>query len=179
MGVLIAAAAFAAGCGSDPAPETSTPTDPPAQALALDTDAFANGASIPARYTCDGDDISPELFWPPVADGRELALIADDTSADFAHWVLYDIPVSARELTEGSTPGSQGTAGLNDFGRRGYGGPCPPRADPPHRYVFTLYVLARPVDLPPGASADELRAAMAGAIVDQAEVEGFYGRAGR
>jgi Raf kinase inhibitor-like YbhB/YbcL family protein len=111
----------------------------------LSSPEFADGAVIPARHTCDGEDISPRLTWSGAPEGtRSLALVMDDPDAprgSFTHWVVYDLPTDLKELGEGST---QGTRGRNSFGKTGYGGPCPPPGDAPHRYRFTLYALDVP-----------------------------------
>ena len=95
---------------------------------------FSNGRSIPARYTCDGADLSPVLQWQSAPAGtKSFAIVMDDPDApiDFTHWLVYNIPPGVRELAEGAS--QQGAMphgsveGINDFGRPGYGGPCPPR----------------------------------------------------
>src|SRR5512139_2943752 len=109
--------------------------------LALTTSAFANGGLIPAKFTCEGENVSPELRWNEApANTQSFALIVDDPDAPvgtFTHWVLFDIPADQQRLAEGTT--SIGVAGKNDFGQASYGGPCPPRGRGPHRYYFTLY----------------------------------------
>ena len=122
--------------------------------MQLTSTAFTNGAPIPARYTCEGKDLSPPLRWSGVPAGaKSLALIADDPDAPvgtWVHWVLYDLPPSLAELSE-DVPKTQTIAGgarqgLNDFRRPGYGGPCPPPGKP-HRYFFKLYALDKPLEL--------------------------------
>src|SRR5919106_707230 len=111
--------------------------------MELTSSSFEDGGSIPSRYTCDGADISPPLAWSDVPDGTEtFALIVDDPDArGFVHWVLTGIPGDRRDLPEGEGD-SIGTPGPNNFGRTGWGGPCPPAE---HRYVFTLYALPGPL----------------------------------
>ncbi len=109
--------------------------------FALRTSAFQQGQNIPTRYTCDGENLAPPLAWsdPPVGT-RSFALILNDPDAPsgtFTHWLQYDIPPTTMEL-QGQPCGR--TLG-NDFGRTGYGGPCPPKGHGPHRYVFTVYAL--------------------------------------
>src|SRR3954447_25682558 len=103
--------------------------------------AFAEGGTIPRLHTCAGADVSPSLEWSDVPAGTlSFALVVDDPDAPaktWTHWVLFDIPASARTLAQGTRIG---VSGRNDFGRTGYGGPCPP-AGPPHRYYFRLYAL--------------------------------------
>ncbi len=112
--------------------------------LTLTSQTFREGDEIPRKFTCDGDDVSPSLRWTDPPDGtRSFALIMDDPDAPrgtFTHWVLYDVPGDARELGEGA---KAGISLNNDFGRRGYGGPCPPPGKA-HRYFFTLYALDVP-----------------------------------
>ncbi len=145
--------------------------------ITVSSSAFTDGGTIPRRYTCDGADLSPPLHVAGVPDGtRELAVLVEDPDAPrgtFVHWVAWGIDPSDATLGEGASPPGTGT---NGFGRRGYGGPCPPRGAP-HRYVFTVFALSRRLDLPPGASADQLRRAAAGAAIAQGSLTGRYGRA--
>ena len=153
-------------------------------ALKLESSVFSNGGSIPARYTCEGDDISPPLRWSGVPDAAEsLVLIVDDPDAPdpdaprmtWVHWVLYNIPVSANELVEGITAGDlpSGTLeGVNDWKRTGYGGPCPPIGR--HRYFHKLYALdTRLADLN-NPTKPELESAIQEHIISQAELVGTY-----
>jgi Raf kinase inhibitor-like YbhB/YbcL family protein len=106
----------------------------------LSSPAFASGSAIPSAYTCDGRDVSPPLRWtaPPPAT-RSFSLTVTDLDAHgFVHWRLRRIPGAARGLAAGSRVG---IPALNGFGRRGYGGPCPPRGSAPHRYRFSLRAL--------------------------------------
>jgi Raf kinase inhibitor-like YbhB/YbcL family protein len=153
--------------------------------LALSSPAFSDG-TIPPKYTCDGDDSSPPLEWSGVPDrAMSLALIVDDPDAPdpvapkrrFVHWVLYDIPPDARGLAEGVgrgtlPPGAR--EGANDFGRRGYGGPCPPKGR--HRYVFTLFSLDTALRDLGSPSRSELEAAMQGHVIERAETIATYER---
>lgn len=110
--------------------------------LALTSDAFKNGQPIPVQYSCDGNDQAPALHWDEPPPGtRSFALVIDDPDAPggtFRHWGIYDIPASARSLGDGK---SQGKETKNDFGKSGYGGPCPPRGHGPHHYHFKLFAL--------------------------------------
>ena len=114
-------------------------------AFTISTDACIDGGIIPARFTCDGEDLSPQLRWTGAPPGaRSFALIMDDPDAPvgtFTHWLLYDIGAAHTELAEGQKPGQTGVTIKNDFGRPGYGGPCPPRGHGVHRYFFRLYAL--------------------------------------
>jgi len=144
----------------------------------LTSPSFAEGALIPAEHTCDGADRSPVLRWEGAPDARSFALIADDPDAPggtFTHWVLFDIPGAQRELPAGLA-GTPGVAGRNDFGKAGYGGPCPPPGAP-HRYNFTLFALdIAALGLPANAPRRDVEAAMRGHIVGQARLMGRYGR---
>lgn len=149
----------------------------------LQTSAFQPGGDIPRKFTCEGPDVSPALTWsdPPAGTGS-LALIADDPDAPagtWVHWVLYDLPATARQLPEAvpktdKVPGG-GHQGLNDFRKTGYGGPCPPPGKP-HRYFFKLYALDTKLNLKPGATKKAVEQAMEGHILAQAEVMGRYQR---
>lgn len=192
LACLLAVAAIAAqspGHDSPPvaagAPEDSASRDE-APPFTLRSSAFAPGAPIPARYTCDGKDTSPPLEWGGVPHGaKSLALVVDDPDAPdptapkvrWVHWLLYNVPPAAGGLREGIAPDSlpSGTRqGRNDWRRTGYGGPCPPVGR--HRYVHTLYALD--VVLPnlkePGR--DALFAAMKGHVIARAELVGTYER---
>jgi Raf kinase inhibitor-like YbhB/YbcL family protein len=110
-------------------------------AFTLTSPAFVEGETIPRQYSCDGHNVAPPLAWSdPPDDTRGFALIMDDPDAPngtFTHWVLYDIPATARSLADQSL----GKVLRNDFGRAAYGGPCPPVGHGPHRYFFTLYAV--------------------------------------
>jgi Raf kinase inhibitor-like YbhB/YbcL family protein len=153
--------------------------------LSLTSAAFAHGASIPVKHTCDGTDASPPLAWTGVPpDARALALIADDPDAPrgtWVHWVLYDLPPTLKELPENvariDRPKELGGAmqGRTDFNRVGYGGPCPPPG-PAHRYFFKLYALAAPLSLKPGATKQAVERAMDGRVLATAQLMGTYAR---
>jgi Raf kinase inhibitor-like YbhB/YbcL family protein len=152
----------------------------------LTSSAFAPGGAIPAKYTCDGDNVSPPLFWNGVpAKSRSLALIVDDPDAPdpkapkmtWVHWVLYDIASSAAGLPEAVTADRlpSGTRqGLNDWKKKGYGGPCPPTGR--HRYFFKLYALDTTLPSLVEPTKAELEEAMNGHILDRAELMGTYQR---
>jgi Raf kinase inhibitor-like YbhB/YbcL family protein len=151
--------------------------------IQLTSSAFTEGASIPVKHTCDGQNSSPPLTWSSVPQGaRTLALVADDPDAPagtWVHWVIYNIPATAAELPEGipttETISNGAAQGANDFGRSGYGGPCPPRGNP-HRYYFKLYALDAELSLKPGATKKDLLRAMEGHILAQGQLMGTYKR---
>jgi hypothetical protein len=152
--------------------------------MQLKTPAFKPGADIPAQFTCDGADSSPALTWSsPPEDTRSLAIVVDDPDAPgrtWVHWVLYDLPATEHELPAGvpaqATLPSGARQGRNDFGRIGYGGPCPPKG-PVHRYYFRLYALDTTLELKAGATRSELDHAMRGHVLAQTELMGRYRRA--
>lgn len=152
-------------------------------ALQLTSTAFSADGMIPKQFTCDGPDSSPQLAWSaPPAGTQSFALIADDPDAPagtWVHWVMYDLPGTSRDLPEGvpkqdELPGG-GRQGKNDFGKIGYGGPCPP-AGKPHRYFFKLYALGARLNLKPGATKADVERTMKGHVLAQGELIGRYGR---
>ena len=152
-------------------------------AFDLTSSAFTTGATIPQKHTCDGGDASPPLAWTdPPSGTKALALVCEDPDAPagtWVHWVLYDLPATARSLPEGVAAAPSGPdgsrQGRNDFKKIGYGGPCPP-SGPPHRYFFRLYALDAPTGLEPGATRAELAKAVAPHTRGTAELMGRYGR---
>ena len=151
-------------------------------AFRVDSSAFAEGSPIPRDYTADGRDVSPPLSWTGApAATRSFALVAEDPDAprgNWVHWVLFDVPATVASLPEAVPPRerleSGGVQGKNDFGKLGYGGPAPARGT--HRYFFRLYALERVLGLAPGATAADLRRAMAGAVLAEAACMGTYSR---
>lgn len=144
--------------------------------------AFNDGERIPKKYTCDGEDISPPLIWEDIPEGTvTLALISDDPDAPsktWTHWLIFNIPPELNGLPEGvekvEALENGIIQGFNDFGRIGYGGPCPPFGV--HRYFFKLYALDTSLDLEPGTSKEELLEAMEGHIIEKTQMIGLYSR---
>lgn len=145
---------------------------------------FENGARIPRRYTCDGEDVSPPLEWEGApTETKAYALIVYDPDAPigtFIHWVLYNIPASVNRLEE-NVPKTEvvegiGVQGVNDFGNIGYGGPCPPPGHGEHRYYFALHALNAQLNLPPGLKADELLKRIEPHVIGYAILMGKYSR---
>jgi Raf kinase inhibitor-like YbhB/YbcL family protein len=136
---------------------------------------FAESGAIPMKHSCDGEDLSPALSWEGAPAGtRAFALIVDDPDArGFVHWVAYDIPGATAALPEGVQPADL-PQGRTDFGRSGYGGPCPPSGM--HHYVFTLYALSRSLGLGGSPTAADARRAMAGLVLSEAKLTGTYTR---
>ena len=151
-------------------------------ALTLSSPEFSDKGSIPAKFTCDGKDQSPPLQWDGVPDGtKSFALIVDDPDAPdpkapkrvWVHWVLYNIPAETRQIAEASQP-TGCRDGKNDWGKTGYGGPCPPIGR--HRYFFKLYALdAMLPDLGTPTKA-ELAKALQGHVLEKVEIIGTYER---
>ena len=147
----------------------------------LITSAFEEGGSIPKLYTCEGADVSPSLEWSDEPrDTKSYALIADDPDAPagaWNHWLLWDIPASVHALAQGFKPGKLAVSGANDFGKPGYGGPCPPRGHGPHRYFFKIYALdVESLNLRGGARRADLDRALRGHILAQSQYMGRYER---
>ncbi len=150
--------------------------------IKITSSAFEDGGLIPAKYTCDGADVSPPLQWDAVPEGtKSIALICDDPDAPmgtWVHWVLFNLPSDAKELaqnipTEETLPNGA-KQGVNDFGRIGYGGPCPPSGT--HRYFFKIYALDTEVGLQAGADKRRLLKTMEGHILGQDQLVGKYKR---
>jgi Raf kinase inhibitor-like YbhB/YbcL family protein len=151
-------------------------------ALVITSSAFTEGQAIPNRYTCDGPDVSPDIAWSGVPDGAaSLALICDDPDAPmgtWVHWVLFNIPADAgglpAEIPSNAALKNGAVHGTNDFGRLGYGGPCPPGGT--HRYFFKLYALDAMLALESGATKARVLEAMAGHILAEDQLMGTYSR---
>jgi Raf kinase inhibitor-like YbhB/YbcL family protein len=168
---LVVALAALAACTPGPSTEASLVSDP----IAITSTAFTDGGSIPSRYTCDSDDVSPQLAWAGApGDTAAFALIVDDPDArGWIHWIVADIPPDQASSPEGE---SAGTDGRNDFGSTGWRGPCPPSGS--HRYVFEIFALSERLELPAGFSADELRAAMEDKVRASGRLTASYRRGG-
>jgi Raf kinase inhibitor-like YbhB/YbcL family protein len=176
---LLVVAIDTSGCDRHETPEIGGV----AMTIQLTSPAFGAGQSIPTKYTGDGPDQSPPLSWSdPPSGTNSMALICEDPDAPrglWVHWVLFNLPANQRQLTE-STP-REGTLangarqGKNDFGNLGYGGPAPPRGKP-HRYFFKLYALDTQLNLPAGATRDQLLAGMKGHVLADGQLMGQYQR---
>ena len=149
-------------------------------AMKITSSAFSDGALIPIKYTCDGDDISPPLVWSDIPENTaSFVLINDDPDAPVGtwdHWILFNLEGKTTELAENvdlsKLAGVQ--LGRNSWRRNDYGGPCPPYGT--HRYFFKLYALDMKLDLPAGSSKQDIKKAMAGHILAEAELLGRYKR---
>jgi Raf kinase inhibitor-like YbhB/YbcL family protein len=165
--ILIAAAA---GCGASGGKAISQ--------FHLSSSAFADGQPIPAQYTCDGDDLRPPLDWSGAPAGtKSFALVVDDPDAPdgtFRHWAIYDIPATADHLGDQDLAAPEAT---NDFGKSGYGGPCPPKGHGPHRYRFKLYALDTDrLGIPANAKVEDVENAARQHAIGKSELVGTYER---
>lgn len=158
-----------------------------AEILTLTSAPFDSGETIPSEYTCEGADVSPALEWTHVpTDTDSFTLIVDDPDAPgqtFTHWVFFNIPGAATSLprnidVDAEFPDADPAPreGANDFGDVGYGGPCPPPGDGPHRYFFRLYALDTALDLEAGASKTQVTDAMDGHVLAETDLMGTYER---
>lgn len=183
MAALVAALACIAGCGSGSGSGSgegdSSPSAPATARITVTSTAYAQGGTIPRRFTCDGADVSPPLAISGVpARTVSLALLLQDPDAPhgtFTHWLAWDIAPRTTRLPTGQQP--PGAAeGRNDFRRTGYGGPCPPRGDRPHHYVLTVYATDRLTSLTPDATPADLLRALSGHTLSTGTLTGLYGR---
>lgn len=172
-----------AGCSSSQARREAPSKAVKAMNFAIGSASFSDGGTIPKQFTCDGENVSPQLSWSgPPAGTKTFALIVQDPDAPagtWTHWLLFDIPASTTQLSENVAKTEElpdgARQGKNDFGKIGYGGPCPPPGKP-HRYFFKLYALGSKINLKAGASKQELQQAMEGYVLAQTEIVGTYGR---
>lgn len=159
------------GCGAEP-----EDTEPP-PAFAVTVPSVLDDGTIPEVYTCDGDDLSPEVRWEGVPEGTaQLQLTVDDPDAPgaaFVHWLAWGLPDAG--LGEGATGGADFTEGQNGFGNVGWGGPCPPEGET-HTYVFKLTALSAALELEEGATRLDVGPAMAGLVLEQVQATGTYAR---
>ena len=159
--------------------EERSPREDTPMKFKLNSHPFSEGGNIPKKYTCDGEDVSPELHWtgqPPAA--KSFALIVDDPDAPggmWVHWVVYNISPRVKMVDEGSVP-TGGTEGKTSFGEMKYGGPCPPSGA--HRYFFKLYALDTTLAFEKPEMVDEhmVSESMAGHVVDEAELVGLFSK---
>ena len=150
--------------------------------MKITSSAFTEGNVIPAKYTCDGQNVSPPLEWQDVPAGtKTFALISDDPDAPvgtWVHWVAFNIPSNVTKLAENVKPEQEFTngmrQGINDGHKIGYGGPCPPGGT--HRYYFKLYALDTTLEMRPGATKAQVLSAMKGHVLAEAQLMGKYSR---
>lgn len=146
-----------------------------ASSISVTTPAFQAGGDVAAKFTCNGANVNPELRINGVpSEAKSLVLIVDDPDAPrglFTHWIVWNIDPKTTRVAENNAP-TAGVQGINDFGKRNYGGPCPPSGT--HRYFFKIFALDTKLELKPGARRAELDAAMRGHILAQGELMGRY-----
>ena len=146
------------------------------EVFSLFSSAFADGATIPERNTCDGAGVSPPLSWTSTPAAAELAIVVRDQDADgYVHWVVTGIDPAIEGIGEDGIPESASEA-ANGSGSTGWFGPCPPPGDGPHTYVFTLHALPEPLGSTSGLSAEEAAQLVEDASSDQAVLTGTYSR---
>jgi hypothetical protein len=180
--VFVLAFIVCTGCAQPATPAAAVLKEAP-MTVNLTSPAFAEGGSIPVRYTCEGENVSPPLNWtPPPSGTASLALIADDPDAPsgtWVHWVLYNLPGDADGQSEGvkaaPTLANGAAQGNNSSNTLGYRGPCPPPGSA-HRYFFKLYALDAKLDLAAGATKAGLLKAMNGHILAEGQLMGTYQR---
>ena len=148
-----------------------------AEKMKISSPSFSSGGEIPAKFTCHGGSVSPELEISGTPSGaKSLALIIDDPDAPgglFTHWLVWNIDPQVNKIAENSPPAGA-AQGANDFGKRGYGGPCPPSGT--HRYFFKIFALDRKLDLKSDAKRADLDKAMSGHVVAQGELMARFGK---
>ena len=141
------------------------------------TSVFEHNGYIPSIYTCDGQDLAPELAISGVPEGaKELVLIVDDPDAPmgtWVHWLVYNLPANSSAIDAKKLP-QEAKQGITDFGRVGWGGPCPPGGT--HRYFFKLYALDKNLDLEQGLTKLQLEKAIKESVIEKAELIGLYKR---
>ena len=168
-----------AACGGDD--EEQVPSTPAVAGFEFEESAVAEGEAIDPRFTCDGEDVSPEVAWTGVPEGAaELVLVVEDPDAPggtFTHWLAFGIDPGETGLAEGAE-GLEVAQGENDMGELGYGGPCPPAGDT-HGYVFRLLAVDEGTGLEDGASRDEVLAAVEGHVLGEAVLTAPYARSPR
>ncbi len=182
VGLVVGVILLWVGCHSQRKEGKTAQTEEYDMTISVVSSAFKDGEMIPRQYTCDGRDISPPLTWTGIPEGTQsLVLICEDPDAPagvWVHWVIYNMPPSTGELPE-AVPGDETLSsgarhGVNDFGRPGYGGPCPPRGI--HRYIFTLYAVDSMLDLSGKVAKHDVERAMEGRMLGKGELMGKYRR---
>ena len=176
-GIACLVALALAGCGGDNGDKPSEPLPQVNTSIGLTSPAFKDHGTIPERYTCSGADVSPPLRWTGLSSGgRELTLIVEDIDADrFVHWSVLQIPRDVDHIDTGAVPRGA-VESENSFGKKGWGGPCPPEGDEPHRYVFAVYETDAPLGLDANASPDDVHAALRRHAVRAGKLFGSFGR---
>jgi Raf kinase inhibitor-like YbhB/YbcL family protein len=170
-----------AGCSNHIQQPEPVDTPKSATTMSVSSAAFADGQSIPDKYTCHGQDISPPLQWSGTpSQAKSIALTCEDPDAPsgtFTHWVIFDVPATATGLPENvsksATLPDGSEQGKNSFGNTGYNGPCPPGGKL-HHYIFKVYALDTSVKLDSGAEREDLLKAIDGHVLSQGQLTGTY-----
>ncbi len=143
--------------------------------LKITSPSFKDGEMIPRKYTCQGDDVNPQLDISGIPENtKSLVLIMDDPDAPMGtwdHWIVWNISPDTKTIAENSVPAGA-VQGKNSWGRNDYGGPCPPSGT--HRYFFKLYALDTTLDIPEKSKKKDVEKAMQGHILEQAQLMGKY-----
>ena len=174
LGIVLLLGLGLAACSRGGAPEVQPDL---ADTITVTSQAFAEGASIPQRFTCAGAGVAPPLAWSGVRDAAELALVVDDPDApggSYVHWVVFHLEPSLDGLAEGRLPGGARQA-RNSDGKAAYSGPCPP-SGPAHHYRFSLYALGQRLDEPDGAELDEALRAIDRAATSRGRLTATFAR---
>lgn len=168
---------FFIGSACKPTASESVEESETAMNIQVSSNAFTEGGTIPVKYTCDGENVSPPLVWSGIPESAQsVVVIMDDPDAPvgtWVHWVLYDLSLDINALDEGER--EVGVAGVNSWNKPEYGGPCPPPGKP-HRYYFKLYALDTELYLQSGATKADIEKAMQGHILAEGQLMGEYGR---
>lgn len=153
--------------------------------MTITSPTFSNNSKIPSKYTCDDENVNPPLEFSDISrETKSLVLVVDDPDAPsktWVHWVVYNIDPSTTKIEVDSVP-QEALQGTTDFGRPGYGGPCPPPASPnrgesgTHRYFFKLYALDTILDAPDGLTKQQVLEKVRDHVIEEAELVGLYSR---
>jgi len=177
---VFAGAALAGGCGGGSENDNKPDLPDVPQTVTLASPDFKNGGAIPPALTCDGKGTPPTLAWRSLdpSQGAEAVFIVEDPDAKstFTHWTVYGIPTATGS---GLAPHGQFPVGVkqgkNSAGKTGWTPPCPPKGDDPHHYTFALYEIKEGSSLPAGASPEQVRALLKGAVA-RGSITGTYAR---
>lgn len=177
---IVSAAAVAAlllACGSN-GDEGPSNLPQPRSVLEVSSPAFEDGDTMPSKYTCDGENVSPPVRWTQAKNTDEYLLVmidADAPGATFVHWLITQIDPQRSSVGENETP-SEAVEGVNSFGDTGYAGPCPPEGDDPHGYEITVFALNRHIELAPDVAYDDLLDQIDCCLRASGTLEVAYGR---
>ncbi len=175
--VLVVAAFAAVACGGGGGENATRPLPEAPEEIIVRSASFAEGDTIPKRFTCDGEGDSPQLSWSGVPAGaRELTLVVDDPKAGhFVHWNVLGIPPSTTSVAEDEEP-EGGEEAANSLGDDEWTAPCPPEGDGEHEYLFAVYATGAPLGLGEDASHDEIRAALEEHAIARGVLTARFGR---